>query len=76
MLYSESFGPSRHHFEQRPPPPPLYDDRVDAAGSTRVLKKQSPVRASAADTPGTISPVSIPILSTVEGHIQNRPQTG
>ena len=61
MACSEIFGFSRNHFEQHLYPLPLYDDRVDdgrAAGSTRVLKKQSPVRAAAADTPGTIRPVS------------------
>lgn len=79
MACSEFFGPSRNSFEPRPFPPPLCDDRVDdgrAAGSTRVLKKQSPVRASAADTPGTMRPVSTLILSSIEGHLLKRFQTG
>lgn len=61
MVYSDFFGSPRNTFDQRSLPPPPHDDRR-VVEPTRVLKKQNPVRASAADI--SIRPVSTPHLSS------------
>ena len=61
MACAEFFGLARYPSPQRPLPPLPYGARVDetcGTASTRVLKKQNPVRAAPADTRGAAGPVS------------------
>jgi len=68
MACAEFFGFARNP-SQRPLPTPSHDDSADEryhAGSTRVLRKQSPVKVSATDTRGMITPVSSPFSFSLD----------